>query len=122
MRQVGVAIDVAVVLLFTGIGRAVHTDGLSLAGLVSTAWPFLTGLAVGYAILAARGLAVTSLAGGLPLWISTVTLGMALRVVSGQGIALAFVLVALGFLGATMLGWRALLVGFRCLSPTDREL
>jgi hypothetical protein len=112
------AIDVAGVLLFTGIGRAVHTGGLSFAGLVSTAWPFLTGLAVGYAILTARRLAVTSLAGGLLLWISTVTLGMVLRVVSDQGIAFAFVLVALGFLGLTVLGWRAFLAGWRVCRQT----
>jgi ABC-type Na+ efflux pump permease subunit len=31
---------------------------------------------------------------------------MTLRVVSGQGTAFAFVLVALGFLGLAMLGWR----------------
>jgi hypothetical protein len=31
---------------------------------------------------------------------------MALRVVAGQGTALAFVLVALCFLGASMCGWR----------------
>lgn len=45
---------------------------------------------------------------GVLVCVSTVALGMALRVVSGQGTAVAFVLVALGFLGAVMLGWRLL--------------
>jgi hypothetical protein len=47
------------------------------------------------------------------VWLSTVAVGMALRVVSGQGTAVAFVFVALGFLGATMLGWRIVLVVVR---------
>jgi hypothetical protein len=36
-----------------------------------------------------------------------VAIGMLLRVVSGQGTAFAFVLVALAFLGLFQLGWRA---------------
>lgn len=112
-----VAMDVVAVLVFVGIGRAVHTDGLNVAGVASTAWPFLSGLAVGWFVVVARQNDGTSLVGGLPVWISTVALGMALRAISGQGIAFAFVMVALGFLGATMLGWRALLAGFRRLRP-----
>jgi Protein of unknown function (DUF3054) len=37
-----------------------------------------------------------------------VAVGMVLRVVSGQGTAFAFVVVALCFLGAGMVGWRLL--------------
>ena len=40
--------------------------------------------------------------------VSTVVVGMSLRVIAGQGTAVAFVGVALGFLGAIMLGWRLL--------------
>jgi hypothetical protein len=47
------------------------------------------------------------------VWISTVALAMALRVISGQGTAVAFVFVALGFLGVAMLGWRLLIAGVR---------
>ena len=39
---------------------------------------------------------------------STVVVGMILRVIAGQGTAAAFILVAFGFLGATMIGWRLL--------------
>jgi hypothetical protein len=109
MRKPSVVIDVVAVLLFVGIGRAVHAHGLSVAGLASTAWPFLSGLAAGWLALAARRRDGASFSGGLVVWISTVALGMALRVISGQGVAVAFVFVALGFLGATMLGWRELL-------------
>ncbi len=100
-----VAADVAVVLMFVGIGRHVHDHGVNLAGMASTSWPFLVGLAVGWSIVAPRR-APTALVTGAVAWLSCVVVGMALRVVSGQGIAVAFVIVALGFLGALMLGWR----------------
>jgi hypothetical protein len=111
MRKAGVLIDLAIVLLFVGIGRTVHAHGLSLAGLASTAWPFLSGLAVSWLALIAYRREGTSLFAGIVVSISTVAIGMSLRVVSGQGIAVAFVFVALGFLGATMLAWRALVAG-----------
>jgi hypothetical protein len=111
------AIDLAAVLVFVGIGRMVHTDGFTVVGVASTAWPFVSGLVAGWLVVAGRRQAVTSLAGGVLVWISTVALGMVLRVVSGQGIAFAFVLVALAFLGATMLGWRSVLAGSRRLRP-----
>jgi hypothetical protein len=41
----------------------------------------------------------------------TVVVGMILRVMSGQGTAVAFIVVALGFLGATMVGWRIVVAG-----------
>jgi Protein of unknown function (DUF3054) len=103
-----VALDVGCVLIFVIIGRASHTKGESLAGIASTAWPFLAGLGVGW--LAARGwrrpLAISP--EGLAIWLCTVALGMILRVVSGQGTAVAFIVVALAFLGLFLLGWRLL--------------
>jgi hypothetical protein len=107
------ATDLVAVLLFVGIGRSAHGHHLNITGLASTAWPFLSGLAVGWLVVLSRHHAGTSFVDGLPVWISTVVLGMVLRVVAGQGTAVAFVLVALGFLGATMLGWRLLLAGGR---------
>ena len=93
-------------LAFVVIGRASHAKGESLGGIASTAWPFLAGLACGW--LAARGWRrpVGLAPAGVGAWLGTVAVGMVLRVVSGQGTALAFVLVALGFLGLFLLGWR----------------
>ena len=103
-----VALDVGCVLVFVIIGRASHTQGETLAGIASTAWPFLAGLGVGW--LAARGwrrpLAISP--EGLVIWLCTVALGMILRVVSGQGTAVAFIVVALAFLALFLLGWRLL--------------
>jgi len=111
MRRALWVIDLACVLLFVGIGRSVHAHGSSLGGMVSTAWPFVTGLAVGWGALGvwrSPGATVTS---GAIVTASTVVVGMTLRVVSGQGTAFAFVLVAFGFLGGTMIGWRLVGIG-----------
>ena len=39
------------------------------------------------------------------MWLTTVVVGMILRQVSGHGTAVEFVIVALAFNGACMLGW-----------------
>lgn len=110
MRSVRLAVlvDCCCVLAFVVMGRASHTEGESLAGIASTAWPFLAGLAGGW--LAARAWRRPYLLwpSGVGAWLGAVALGMALRVVSGQGTAVAFVVVALAFLGLFLLGWRLL--------------
>ena len=114
MRSVRLAVllDCCCVLVFVIIGRASHTKGESLAGIASTAWPFLAGLAGGW--LAARAWRRPFLLwpAGVSAWLGAVALGMVLRVVSGQGTAFAFIGVALAFLGLFLLGWR-LLAGLR---------
>jgi FtsH-binding integral membrane protein len=101
-------LDCGCVLAFVIIGRASHAHGESVAGIASTAWPFLVGLAGGWA--AARGWRrpVRVVPAGVGAWLGTVVLGMVLRVVAGQGTAVAFVVVALVFLGLFLLGWRVL--------------
>jgi hypothetical protein len=110
MRSVRLAVvlDCCCVLTFVVIGRASHTKGDSLAGIASTAWPFLAGLAAGW--LAARTWRRPLLLwpGGVGAWLGAVALGMVLRVVAGQGTAFSFVVVALVFLGLFLLGWRVL--------------
>jgi Protein of unknown function (DUF3054) len=107
MRSLGAALaDLGCVLLFVVIGRANHHAGGGLAGLWDTAWPFATGTAVG--LIATRywqrPQAIAPV--GVFVWLCTVGIGMLLRVVSGQGTAFAFILVALAFLGLFQLGWR----------------
>ena len=101
-------LDVGCVLVFVIIGRASHTKGESLAGIASTAWPFLAGLAGGWLAARAWRQPVRLWPAGVGAWLGTVVLGMLLRVVSGQGTAPAFVGVALAFLGLFLLGWRLL--------------
>ncbi|HVC25955.1 MAG TPA: DUF3054 domain-containing protein [Acidimicrobiales bacterium] len=100
------ALDAGAILVFVGIGRSAHTDGVSVAGMASTAWPFLTGAAIGWVASRAWRRPAALVPSGTATWIATVAVGMVLRVVSGQGTAAAFVVVALAFLGAELLGWR----------------
>jgi Protein of unknown function (DUF3054) len=108
MRSVRLAVilDCCCVLLFVIIGRASHAKGESLGGIASTAWPFLAGLAGGW--LAARAWRRPSglWPAGVGTWLGAAALGMVFRVVSGQGTAVAFIGVALAFLGLFLLGWR----------------
>jgi hypothetical protein len=113
MNRVSAVLDLVMVLVFVAIGRTAHAHGLTAAGLASTAWPFLAALAVGWLTLVVGRRDGTILPSGVVVWISTVALGMGLRVVAGQGTAVAFVFVALGFLGLTMLGWRVVALGIR---------
>jgi multisubunit Na+/H+ antiporter MnhB subunit len=89
----------------------VHDHGISLRGLASTSWPFAVGIGVGWLLLLVLHRPGTSLSDGMLVAVATVAVGMVLRVVSGQGTAVAFVLVAIGFLGALMVGWRAACLG-----------
>lgn len=101
-----VVIDACCVLVFVLLGRSAHSEGLTLAGLARTAWPFLAGLACGE-LAGLRWRRPASLwPAGVVTVLGTVAVGMALRVVAGQGIEAAFVVVATAFLGLFLLGWR----------------
>ncbi|HWG74971.1 MAG TPA: DUF3054 domain-containing protein [Acidimicrobiales bacterium] len=118
MRRVAVAVDVLAVVLFVAIGRTSHHHVQTVGGFVSTAWPFTIGLACGWLGVVRRP--PMSLRTGLVVCSATVVVGMMLRVLAGQGTAVAFIAVALIFLGAVMIGGRMLLAASlrRWSSPT----
>jgi peptidoglycan/LPS O-acetylase OafA/YrhL len=103
---VAAAIDVIAVLTFALIGRVSHDEGA--LGLFATAWPFLGGLAVGWVVMRAWRHPRRIVWAGVGVWVATVVGGMLLRMASGQGTQLAFVLVATAALGGLLIGWRAL--------------
>jgi Protein of unknown function (DUF3054) len=113
--------DICCVLLFVVIGRASHTKGESFAGLASTSWPFLTGLAAGWLAARAWRKPAAILPSGAGAWLGTVAVGMVLRVVAGQGTAFAFILVALAFLGLFLLGWRLVARWVPRILPSSRR-
>lgn len=103
-------LDVVLVVVFAAVGRASHAEGVTLSGVVQTSWPFLVGLAVGWALVRWRsGDWPAHLGHGLTVWGCTVVVGMLLRVATGQGVAPTFVLVAAAVLAAFLLGSRVLL-------------
>src|SRR5579871_5333149 len=111
MRAAGLAagLDFCCVAVFVIIGRAAHAHGEAPAGIASTAWPFLAGLAIGWLATRAWRRPAALVPAGLGAWLGAAGLGMVLRVLAGQGTAVAFVLVALAFLGLFLLGWRLVL-------------
>lgn len=100
--------DVVLVLLFVLIGRGAHEEALTVQGTLMTWWPFLVGLAVGWLVTVAWRRPLGVLMPGIVIWVATVGIGMLLRLLSGQGIALAFVIVATVALAVFLLGWRAI--------------
>lgn len=108
MRWVtGAALDLGCVAAFVGIGRASHAEPGTVTGLAATGWPFLAGTVIAWAATRAWRRPAAVVPTGTVVWLMTVAVGMALRVLSGQGTAVTFVVVAAAFLAATMLGWRA---------------
>jgi Protein of unknown function (DUF3054) len=101
-----VAADAFFVLLFVVIGRANHHAGESLAGVASTAWPFLAGLAIGELATRAWRSPFALIPTGIGVWLATVAGGQLLRIISGQGTEFAFVVVSAAFVGLFLLGWR----------------
>lgn len=102
---IALGIDVFLVLVFAAIGRASH--GEELSGLLVTAWPFLGGLALGWLVTLAWRAPAAPVRTGLGVWVVTVAGGMLLRTATGQGTAIAFVVVATVTLLVLLVGWRA---------------
>ncbi|OBA81201.1 hypothetical protein A5642_28665 [Mycolicibacterium mucogenicum] len=98
--------DVVLVVIFCAIGRRSHAEGITLAGVAHTSWPFLTGTVAGWAL--ARGWRRPTALNptGLVVWVSTVVIGMLLRKASAQGVAVSFVIVASTVTAVFLLGWR----------------
>ena len=102
-----IALDSACVVAFAAIGRASHAEVLDLIGLARTAGPFLGGLAVG--VLAGRTWRrPAALISGAFVWLGTLAGGMALRALTGGGVAVSFVIVAGITLAVFLLGWRVI--------------
>ncbi|MGH9019658.1 MAG: DUF3054 domain-containing protein [Acidimicrobiales bacterium] len=100
--------DAASVVVFVVLGRRVHDHGVRLSGVAHTAWPFAAGLVVGWFVAGGLGWRAGQTRSGYVIATATVVVGMLLRVVSGQGTAVAFVAVAVGFFALLTVAPRAL--------------
>ena len=99
--------DLAAIGIFAGVGRASHTEPLTAAGILQTAWPFLAGWALG--VLVSRAWQRPQAVGvGAVIWLCTVSGGMALRLLTGDTAQPPFVVVVSITLGVLLLGWRGL--------------
>lgn len=106
------ALDIVLVVAFAAIGRASH-DSDVWTGLWQTAWPFLVALGVGWLVTFAWRAPTAPLRSGLGIWAVTVSGGMLLRALSGQGTAVPFVVVAAATLLVALVGWRLTAAGVR---------
>ncbi len=96
------AIDVLLVGVFAVIGRLSHYGTLTVGGWWTTAWPFLAGPLVAWAVLVLARRTPAAIGSGLIVWVGALVVGMLLRQASGQGTATAFVVVATLVLGALL--------------------
>ncbi|WP_102141446.1 DUF3054 domain-containing protein [Mycobacterium hubeiense] len=98
--------DLACVVLFCTIGRRSHAEGLSIAGIAQTAWPFLAGTAVGWLLSVGWRRPLALMPTGVVVWVCTVAVGMVLRALTSQGVSPSFVVVASLVTSVLLLGWR----------------
>ncbi|GAA4692719.1 Protein of unknown function (DUF3054) [Promicromonospora umidemergens] len=107
-----VVADAACVLVFAVTGIASH-DGSMVAALGRVVWPFALAAALGWVLTRAWHDPARVWPTGVLIWFMTVLGGLALRGISGQGLAWTFVLVTTLFLALTMLGWRGVVAAVR---------
>ncbi|WLP88912.1 MULTISPECIES: DUF3054 domain-containing protein [Gordonia] len=113
-------IDAVAITVFVLIGRSSHHNGYALLGVLQTLWPFLAGAAVGWSIdyvyshvrsrewFGREFRPDRIVPAGLFIWFCTVTVGMILRYLFHEGVAVSFIIVAATVLALFLLGWRAL--------------
>ena len=101
------AADLLVLIVFVLVGRRSHDEGNGLEGFLRVWWPFAVGLMVA-TVLSGTWRAPLEWRRAIAAWLVTVALGMTLRVaVQGREFEPTFVIVTTVFVGAGMLGWRA---------------
>jgi Protein of unknown function (DUF3054) len=114
-----VVADLCAVAIFVLVGRASHHETLSFTGFLTTAWPFIVGVAGGYVGAVLTRWPPAGLTGGAIVLGKTLLIGLVLRYgVQGDGTPLPFIVVTVLVLTALMLGWRlAARIPFRRTGP-----
>ena len=115
MRRAPIALlaDIVCVIVFCTIGRRSHAEGLTVAGIAQTAWPFLAGTGVGWLLIRGWRQPFTVIPTGVVVWVCTVVVGMLLRKATSAGVQASFVVVASIVTAVLLLGWRVVAALFR---------
>jgi len=95
-------VDLLLVGVFAVVGRLSHYGTLTAGGWWITAWPFLAGTLVAWAVLTATRRPPALVISGVVVWLGALVGGMLLRRASDQGTATSFVVVATLVLGALL--------------------
>ncbi len=99
-------VDLLLVGLFAVVGRLSHYGSLTPGGWWTTAWPFLAGTLLAWAVLALVRRPPAAITSGVVVWLGALVVGMLLRRASDQGTATSFVVVATLVLGVLLLAPR----------------
>ncbi|KAA0918652.1 DUF3054 domain-containing protein [Dietzia sp. ANT_WB102] len=103
-----IVLDAVLVVVFSTFGRGAHSEGLGVAQVWGTAWPFLIGLAVGWMILLTTRRAPAATRSGVLVWLATLAVGMVIRGLSdGRVPHWSFIVVAGVVTAVFLIGWRA---------------
>ena len=104
---VAFAADLLVLVAFVLVGRRSHDEGSGLEAFLRVGWPFAVGLVVA-TLASGTWRAPLEWRRAIVTWLLTVSVGMTLRIaVQGREFKPTFVIVTTVFVGAGMLGWRA---------------
>ena len=106
VRILPAGIDILLVVIFAVVGRASHAEGLSIMGIAETGWPFLAACLGGWIVVGLLDDSGYGPRAAVVIWLSTLLVGMGLRILAGNTAELPFVLVAAGFLFSSFFGWR----------------
>ena len=98
--------DTVAVIVFCTIGRRSHAEGLTVAGIAQTAWPFLAGTGVGWLLIGGWRRPFTVIPTGVVVWVWAVVVGLLLRKVTSAGVTTSFVAVASLSTAVLLQGWR----------------
>lgn len=117
--------DAAALLLFAAIGRGSHGEGLSVAGVLSTAWPFMLGwfgsaaLLGGYGKAAQGGSTGKAAGAAAKCWAAGIPAGHLVRAATrGYFPDPSFIAVSMAATGVFLVGWRTALAA---ATPETKE-
>lgn len=97
-------IDLILALAFALLSRI--NEALTLTGVIVAWWPFALGAAFGWVASYALRIPVGSIAGGLLTALGAILIGLGLRAISGQDVALGFTIIVSVVFVISFLGWR----------------
>ncbi|MEJ6013211.1 DUF3054 domain-containing protein [Corynebacterium sp. H127] len=102
--------DVIAILAFAIFARLAHkSEPFTVANILDTWWPFLVGVALAWAIIAALKLRATSLLAGSFVWVLSAVGGLSIwGIRNGHVPHISFIIVATVMSGLLLLGWRLL--------------
>ncbi|MDV7999691.1 DUF3054 domain-containing protein [Rhodococcus sp. IEGM 1408] len=101
-------LDAVLVAVFATFGRGAHSEGLGVAEVWGTAWPFLIGLAVGWVALLVLRRDPATIRSGALVWLVTLVGGMVIRGLGdGRVPHWSFIMVAAIAIAVFLIGWRA---------------